>query len=112
MGVEGVKAGPCNCGIPIWYPSSTCIQALTWDGPPKLLDCYKQEATQLAEAAAGDMPACDEGVGNPFSYRKHSGIFTLAEWVVSIALPILIVILGMLLLSTAPLLALAVDVES
>ena len=47
------------------------------------------------------MTACDEGVGNPFSYRKHNGTFTLAEWIVSIALPVLVVILGMLLLSTA-----------
>ena len=62
------------------------------------------------------MTGCDEGVGNPFTYRKHSGTFTMAEWTVSIALPIPVVILVMLLLSTAlykaPLFALAVIVES
>ena len=38
----------------------------------------------------------NEGVGDPLSYRRRKGPFTVAEWLVSIILPILVILLGAL----------------
>ena len=36
----------------------------------------------------------NEGVGDPMSYRKRKGRFTILEWLMSVILPILVILLG------------------
>ena len=38
----------------------------------------------------------NEGVGDPMSYRKRKGRFTIVEWLTSVVLPILVILLGAL----------------
>lgn len=35
-----------------------------------------------------------DGVGDPFTYRKRDGRFTVYEWAIQIALPVAVVLLG------------------
>jgi hypothetical protein len=37
-----------------------------------------------------------EGVGDPFTYRKRQGAFSVSEWLLGILLPIFVVLLGAL----------------
>ena len=47
----------------------------------------------------------NEGIGDPMSYRKRKGRFTILEWLMSVILPILVILLGALsLMHTALLL--------
>ena len=47
----------------------------------------------------------NEGIGDPMSYRKRKGRFTVLEWLMSVILPILVILLGALsLMHTALLL--------
>lgn len=57
----------------------------------------EKSAYVQAGGKGGAAEGLHEGVGDPFTYRKRTGAFTVSEWLVGILLPIFVVLLGALL---------------
>ncbi len=55
-----------------------------------------EKAPYMQAGDKGSGAEVHEGVGDPFTYRKRQGAFSVSEWLLGILLPIFVVLLGAL----------------
>jgi hypothetical protein len=54
----------------------------------------EEKAAAITRGNSRGVVVSHDGVGDPFTYRRREGRFTVFEWVVQIAVPIAVVLLG------------------